>query len=606
MSTVEIPFVPSTAPFSVEQRAWLNGYFTGLLSNAHSGDPASSRSNAPAPKAAPLLLLYGSQTGTAEQLARKLAVEAGRRGFAPEVLEMNACKPANLAAHQHALLVTSTWGDGDPPDNATAFWSFLKSEQAARLEHLAYSVLALGDRNYAEFCGAGKKFDARFEELGARRLHARADCDTDYEATAKAWMDSVWPVLESEKGAGVAGSTSNATPMPASGPTLASARADTGTVRPEWSRNQPFPAKLIASRVLNRPGSAKETRHIEISLEGSGLEYEVGDALGVCPSNCPELVDEILRTLGFDGEEGVSDPQGSVISLRQALLRFYQVTRPQTGFVAAVADRSSSDLLKSLLDPARKEALQEYLAGREVVDLLVEFPAARFSPGEFIGLLGRLAPRLYSISSSPRAHPGQVHLTVAVVRYESRSRKRKGVCSTFLAERLPAGGTVPVFVQTSHGFRLPADSTLPVIMMGPGTGVAPFRAFLEERRAVGATGRNWLLFGDQKKDCDFLYQEELDAMRQAGVLTRLDTAFSRDQAEKVYVQNRLLENATELWSWLEAGAHFYVCGDAKRMAKDVDEALHQVIEKAGQRSREQAIEYVQALKAGKRYQRDVY
>jgi sulfite reductase (NADPH) flavoprotein alpha-component len=375
---------------------------------------------------------------------------------------------------------------------------------------------------------------------------------------------------------------------------------------PTFSRANPFPARLITNRRLNSPGSAKDTRHFEISLEGSGLAYEVGDALGVVPENCPAVVDEIVHALGCDGEEAVKDPKGAETSLRSALLRSYVVTRPTTGLLRLFAERAKDAELMGLLDPARKADLDKFLHGREVIDFLLRCAAAKLSPAEFTGHLGKLPPRLYSISSSPKAHPGEVHLTVAAVRYESHGRPRRGVCSTFLADRVEASTPVPVFIQTSHGFRLPADTSRPVIMIGPGTGIAPFRAFLEERRAVGATGRNWLFFGDQQKQCDFLYQEQLEGMLAEGSLSRLDTAFSRDQAEKIYVQTRMIEHGGELWKWLDEGAHLYVCGDAKRMARDVDAALHQVIEQVGGRTREQAVEYVQKLKSDKRYQRDVY
>jgi sulfite reductase (NADPH) flavoprotein alpha-component len=373
-----------------------------------------------------------------------------------------------------------------------------------------------------------------------------------------------------------------------------------------YDRKSPFKAKLIASRVLNKSGSAKETRHIEISLEGSGLSYEVGDALGVLPTNCPMLASEILELLGCDGEEAVPDADGIETSLRHALQHSYQITQPTLSFVQEVARRSPATCSEwaALLGEDKKSDFERFLHGREVIDFL-KFAPGKFAPKEFVALLRKLQPRLYSISSSPKAHPGEVHLTVGAVRYESHGRTRKGVCSTFLADRVEAGGTVPVFVQTSHGFRLPTDPTTPIIMVGPGTGIAPFRAFLEERRAIGATGKNWLFFGDQQRACDFLYEEELIAMQRDGFL-RLDLAFSRDQAEKIYVQHRMLENAADLWKCLEEGAHFYVCGDAKRMARDVDAALHEVVQRAGGKSPDVAAAYVQNLKSTKRYQRDVY
>ena len=317
-------------------------------------------------------------------------------------------------------------------------------------------------------------------------------------------------------------------------------------------------------------------------------------------------MDEIIRALGCDGEEGVTEPSGKETSLRSALLRNYQITKPGSSLLQLIADKAGDEELKSLLEPSRKADLDKFLYGREVIDVLLRCGAAKFAPKEFVGLLAKLQPRLYSISSSPKAHPGEVHLTIAAVRYESHGRARKGVCSTFLADRVEADTPVPVFVQTSHGFRIPADGSKPTIMIGPGTGIAPFRAFLEERRAIGATGKNWLFFGDQKAASDFLYREQLEGMLAEDLLTRLDTAFSRDQAEKIYVQTRMLEQAAELWRWLEDGAHLYVCGDAKRMAKDVDAALHEIIQNAGGKTADEAKAYVAKLKSDKRYQRDVY
>ena len=375
-----------------------------------------------------------------------------------------------------------------------------------------------------------------------------------------------------------------------------------------WSRKNPFPAPLLVNRKLTGDGSEKDTRHYEISLAGSGLTYEVGDSLGIFPSNPPELVEEIIKALHCTGDEQVPAAEGGTKSLREALLKDYAIKDPSKQFLTALAERGgdSTPLLRELLDPERKKDLEEFLWGMEYIDFLADHPSIRFTPEEFVKFLRKLIPRLYSIASSIKANPEQVHLTVATVRYESHGRQRKGVCSTFLAERVPTGGTLPVFFHVAKGFRLPEDGNTPIIMVGPGTGVAPFRAYLQERKATGAAGKNWLFFGEQREKEDFLYREEFEQYQKEGFLTRFDTAFSRDQAHKVYVQNRMLENAAEIWKWLEEGAHFFVCGDAQRMAKDVDAALHKIAENEGGKTPEQAAEYIEALKKEKRYKRDVY
>ena len=599
-----IPFIPPNAPFNAEQRAWLNGYLAGYFADASVAADGSAPATAPAPPPEPLLVMFGSQTGSAEGLAKRVAKEAGKRGFAPRVLALNEFAKAGLPTAAKLVVISSTWGDGDPPDNAVNFWSWLSAETAPRLENLNFAVLGLGDKNYAEFCGASKKFDARLEALGARRLLARGECDVEYEATAKTWLENLWPVL---RGPAAGGGATAAPAVNGSHVPLETGGAEAATTTPAYNRAHPFPARLLTNRKLNQSGSGKEVRHFEFSLRDSGLSYEVGDALGVVAQNDPQLVSELLAALGFTGEEQVKTSAGMDEPIGLGLLRDYVITHVSPPLLQAFAERGGDPEVKALLDPARKAELDAWQYGHDVLDVARALPRARFMPGELTGFLRKLQPRLYSISSSPRAHPGEVHLTIGAVRYEAHGRQRGGVCSTFLADRVVVNETpVPVFVQTSHGFRLPTDGDRPVIMIGPGTGIAPFRAFLKERQAVGAKGRNWLFFGDQRRAADFYYEEQLTAMQRDGFLTRLDLAFSRDQAEKIYVQTRMLENAAELWAWLEAGSHLYVCGDAKRMAKDVDAALHAVIVQAGGRTPEQAEAYVQEMKTDKRYQRDVY
>ncbi|HEU5247202.1 MAG TPA: sulfite reductase subunit alpha [Candidatus Udaeobacter sp.] len=389
--------------------------------------------------------------------------------------------------------------------------------------------------------------------------------------------------------------------------TEATAIAPAAAAPPRYSRANPFPARMLVNRRLSGPESAKDTRHLELDLTGWGLSFEVGDSLAVYPSNDPELVAEIIHTLGATGDEKVPRPKGEATTLREALLRDYSVTQPTPKFLKAIAERASAaPTLKYLLAPNRKQDLETYLWGMEVIDFLIEHPSARFRPEELVGLLTKLQPRLYSVASSLRAYPDQVHFIVDVVRYESHGRLRQGVCSSFLAERAD-DVPVPVFPSVAKHFHLPEDPETPIIMIGPGTGVAPFRAYLQERKVTGAKGKNWLFFGAQHESCDFAYGDEFKAYQKEGILTRLDCAWSRDQAQKIYVQHKMSENAAEIWKWIDAeGAHFFVCGDAKRMAKDVDAILRKIVQEQGGKSVDQANEYVEKLKNEKRYKRDVY
>jgi len=587
-----IPCLPENAPFTPEQRAYLNGFLAGIFSRM----PAPAGMVPPAAlaeKLTPVCVLFGSQTGNSENLAKRIAKEAGKRGFAATIHDLNKYPTAQLGSEERLLVVTSTFGDGEPPDNAKAFWDFINSTAAPKLAQTRFSICAIGDSNYPKFCGFGKDLDLRLESLGAQRAHPRADCDLDFEEPFAKWMNEALASM----GAPSTGSARMENPP-------VTAEAVPGA--PKYSRSNPFPAKLVANRKLNGPGSEKDTRHFEIALDGSGLNYEAGDALGVIPINCPELVDDLLGVLRLAGDELVPGRNGTTVALREALLRHYEITKIPQPFLKAVAERSGDELLKKLTAPGVNGELTKFLWGREIVDVLLAHPTVKFAPSEFVGLLKKLQPRLYSISSSPKAHPDHVHLTVNVVRFESLARQRKGVCSTFLADRIEPVAPLPIFIHKNKNFRPPSNSDAPMIMIGPGTGVAPFRAFLQERRASGSKGKNWLFFGDQRAATDFMYRDELEAMHRDGVLSRLDLAFSRDQAEKIYVQHRMRDQAKELFSWLEAGAHFYVCGDANRMAKDVEAALHEVIHTAGGVTAEGAAEYVARLKAENRYQRDVY
>ncbi|OYW30940.1 MAG: sulfite reductase subunit alpha [Chthoniobacter sp. 12-60-6] len=543
-----VPLIPENAPFSVEQRAWLNGFLAGVLNRG-----AVPTGTAPAESKRPLLIAFGSQSGNAESLAKRLAREAAGRGFAARAAGLDSLQPADLIKEQNLLLITSTWGEGDMPDNAISFWdSINQNGSSPKLDGVQYSVLALGDKNYGEtYCLAGRKLDARLAELGAKRIADRVDCDVDFDDLAKQWSAAAFTAL----------SGGNATAIVTAVPEAAvELEEETG-----YTKKNPFAARLIANTSLNARGSSKDTRHIGFSLAGSGLTYEVGDALGVFVQNCTEVVDAVIAAHAFDPQADVPLPDGGSAPLREALIKHYEV--------------------RSLYGKAAAPGI----------------PLTAFMEN-----LRKLQPRLYSIASSVKAHADEVHLCIAAVRYNADGVPHKGVASTFLADRLPLGETTGIYFHAANHFRLPADLTKPVIMVGPGTGIAPFRAFLEEREATQAPGKNWLFFGDQKRVSDFLYHDQIIEWVQKGHLTRLDTAFSRDQEEKIYVQTRMLQAASELWQWLEEGAHFYVCGDAKRMAKDVDDALHTIIQTAGGKSADEAAAYVSQMKKEKRYARDVY
>ncbi len=571
-----IPIIPETAPFSPEQRAWLNGFLAGVFSRKTNPSPA------PVSALLPLTIYFGSQTGTAEGLARQAAKEAGKRGFAPSVIDLAQASLVRLAQDSHALFITSTYGDGEPPDNARAFHAALASACASHradgsplLNSVRYSVCALGDRNYPAFCQCGREFDLRLEQLGARRATPRVECDVDADAAFKSWLTSV-----------LASFSPTPSAPTASQPTGGEAASLVNTA-PGISRTHPWLAPLRRVTRLTAPTSAKEVNHVEFDLARSGLLYEPGDALGVYPKNCPDLVESILCALGCDGEEGVLTPEGER-SLRTSLTDRYDLGKAPPELLAALA-------------------VETIAPGSHVLDAVRSAKPGRLGASSFVSTLRKLQPRLYSIASSLRAHPEEVHLTVGAVRYELAGLRRSGVCSTFLADRCAGQeGAAPVFVHANRTFRLPPGGDAPIIMIGPGTGIAPFRAFLEERRISGATGKAWLFFGDQHAATDFLYADELAGFQREGVLTRLDTAFSRDQSDKIYVQHRMAEHARELYAWLEAGAFVYVCGDASRMARDVHQALVAAVGSAAGINPERAADYVQTLQSQKRYARDVY
>jgi sulfite reductase (NADPH) flavoprotein alpha-component len=580
------PSIPDHAPFSPEQREWLNGLLAGIFTG-----PAQSAAEPTASLKAGIY--FASQSGTAERLAKKLARQWRSKGHTVEISTLDGVSAAALRKHDNVLLLVSTYGEGEPPQTARHFRETLFAENGADLNGLHYSVFCLGDRHYEHFCKFGIEVDERLHALGANRISARVESDVEVEEPFATWLSDLESAF-SRVG----------TPEPKLSLVQQVPKAAEPTS--QHNRDNPFHAELLERRILTAPSSSKRTIHVAFSLRDSGLTYEAGDACGVLAHNNRALVDEILALLPFNASDPVTLPKVGQISIGEALREQLQVTRATRKMLQVFADKSGSHTLKALLPAEQGAHLETYLHGRGLIDLLEDFPGAITTADDLVLMLPRLAPRLYSISSSPAAHAGEVHCTVGVVRYRTHNRERGGVASTMLDELVTVGSRHPIYVQPNKKFRLPLSGDAPVIMIGPGTGIAPFRGFLHHRQALGHTGRNWLFFGDRSGSTDFLYRDEFQAMTASGHLTRLDTAFSRDQEHKVYVQDRMIEHGAEMWRWLNDGAQIYVCGDASRMAKDVDAAIHKIAERHGSMDPDGAREFVAQLHDDRRYHRDVY
>ncbi|MDP1422024.1 assimilatory sulfite reductase (NADPH) flavoprotein subunit [Peribacillus simplex] len=588
-------FLNSLLPSLTEtQKIWLSGYLTASLSvsNMSSADaPVLEAQSGGKTISKEVTILYGSQTGNAQGLAENAASKLEGNGFQVTISSMSDFKVNNLKKIENLLIAVSTHGEGDPPDNTLSFHEYLHGRRAPSLEGLRFSVLALGDSSYEFFCETGKQFDKRLEELGGTRLFPRMDCDLDYDEPACEWLEGVISSLSEGQG-------NSAAAVPAA---IASVGEQT------YSRTNPFKAEVLENINLNGRGSNKETHHLELSLEGSGLTFEPGDSLGIYPKNDSNLVDMLLMELNWDPEETVKvNKQGELRQFRESLISDFEITVLTKSLIEQAAQLSGNEDLKELLVPGNEARLKEYREGRDLLDFVRDFGSWGESAQEFVSILRKMPARLYSIASSLSAYPDEVHLTIGAVRYESHGRERKGVCSILCADRLQPGDLLPIYIQHNQNFKQPKNPDTPIIMVGPGTGIAPFRSFIQDREESEAKGKTWLFFGDQHFVTDFLYQTEWQKWLKTGVLTKMDVAFSRDADEKVYVQNRMREHSRELYEWLREGAAVYICGDEKNMAHDVHNTLIEIIEKEGNMSHADAQAYIEEMQQNKRYQRDVY
>ena len=584
----------AVATLSPTELIWASGFLFGLAQGAGGvavvGTSSATSNAVAAQPTGSLTILVGSQTGNAKGVAESVKAQAEARGIPVSLVAMNDYKPKQLKKETHVLIVTSTYGEGEPPEAAADLHAQLKGGKIGKLFGLQFAVLGLGDSSYEFFCQTAKDFDAFFEKAEATRLQDAAILDVDYRAAADTWAASFLDKLAATLTAAPAAATVGGSAVVASGHSA-------------YDKFNPFTATLSTNQKITGRDSTKDIRHFEINLEGSGITYQPGDALGVWFDNDAAVVAEILALTGLTGDEQVTI-SGKAAALSDALTNQFELTRLHAAFITGLAEISSDKKLKKLA--ADKDETRKLAAKAQIVDVLKRFPT-KLTAEQLVGLLRALSPRLYSIASAQSEVEEEVHLTVGVVRYpQEDGAVRSGGASSFLADRVQEGGEVRVFIEHNDNFRLPANPDTPVIMVGPGTGIAPFRSFIQERDAQGAEGKNWLFFGNPHFTQDFLYQVEWQKYVKSGLLTKIDLAFSRDQEKKIYVQDKLKAKGAEVWKWLQDGAHFYVCGDANRMAKDVHDALVNIVVEHGGKNAEEAEEYVNELRRAKRYQRDVY
>ena len=590
-----------------EQKVWLSGYLVanqqltsgtsdtqGSQIGAVSKDTETMlQQNEPTiqPEKRAITLLYGSETGNAQGLAEIFEERLSNIGHNVTLKAMDEFKSKNLKNVEDLFIITSTQGEGDPPDNAAELHEFIHGRKAPKLEGVRFSVLALGDQTYEFFCQTGKDFDKKLEELGAERLYERVDCDVDYEEDAEKWMANVINTIDSA-------------PEGTQSEQVVSESIKSAKEK-KYSKANPYQAEVLENINLNGRGSNKETRHIEFLLDNFGEEYEVGDCLVVLPQNDPALVELLMSTLGWDpGDQIQISEDGDTISLEEALTSYFEITKLTRPLLQNAAAYFDNEALEDKVQDS--EWIQNYIEGRDFIDLLNDFPPEELEPEDLYQILRKLPPREYSISSSYQSLPDEVHITVGAVRYNTHGRDRSGVCSVQFAERIQPGDTVPIYLKRNPNFKFPKNGDTPVIMIGPGTGIAPFRAHMQEREEYGYKGNTWLFFGDQHFTTDFLYQTEWQEWLKDGFLEKMNVAFSRDTDQKVYVQHRIAEHSKEFNEWLEKGASIYICGYEKNMAKDVHQAIRNVLVKEQNLTEEDAESYLKQMKKDKRYQRDVY